>query len=273
VLLVAALPQLKLIAGVMVLSSTAGAVSWLWYANRLFELPLGLVAALVSAILIPALSSARASGERGTGAQARAIEAALALSVPAAAGLVLLAPDIVTVLFQRGAFTMADTAATAPMLAALALGLPGHVLEKVLAADAFADDDTRSPLVAGLAGLVFAIIGAGLADHWIGPAGVALAIGLSGYVGCLLLVVLARRRGRTRFAPSTVRALLAIPACAAAMACALVFLAPWLAGLAVLLRLAVLIVVGMAVYGAAIHVTRAIDLTAFRARRETEPLA
>jgi hypothetical protein len=70
-----------------------------------------------------------------------------------------------------------------------------------------------------------------------------------------------------------VRALLAIPACAAAMACALLLLESLLAGLAAPPRLAVLIVVGIAVYGAAIRVTRAIDLTAFRARRETGPLA
>lgn len=189
-------PQLKLIVGAMVASSSPAAVSWLYYANRLYELPLGVVSVAISAVVVPLITaSVRARAEKDfMAAQSRAYELALGLALPASVGLVLLAEPIVGTLFEHGAFGARDTAAVAGALAAIAAGLPGNVLEKVLAAVSFAHEDTRTPMLATLAGLAIAAAGAILLFPGHGTAGIAAAIALSGWIGAGLLAVALRRR-------------------------------------------------------------------------------
>lgn len=128
-------------------------------------------------------------------AQSRAFEIALGIALPAAAAFAVIAQPIAGGLFQRGAFDAADTIAVAGALAAIAIGLPGHILEKVFGAIAFAHEDTRTPMLTALAGLAAAIAGSMALFPHFGHVGVAAAIGLSGWVGAGLLgMVLARRR-------------------------------------------------------------------------------
>ena len=120
-LLASGIPQITVIAGVMVASASRSAVSWIYYANRLIELPLGIVGIAVGTVLVPAFAHAIRSGDKRELAQveSRGIELALGLALPAAIALVSLAEPIVRVLFERGAFAAGDTAATAAALCRL----------------------------------------------------------------------------------------------------------------------------------------------------------
>jgi putative peptidoglycan lipid II flippase len=196
-LIAAGIPQLKLMAGSIVASPSEAAVSWLYYAYRLYELPLGVVSVAIAAVIGPAVAASMRTADAAAVArtQARAFETALGLSLPAALALALLAPEIAGVLFERGAFGTHDTTAVAAALAAICAGLPGHALEKALGAVSFAYEDTRTPMVAALLGLTVAVAGALVMFPAFGHVGVAAAIALSGWVGATLLgAVLARRR-------------------------------------------------------------------------------
>jgi putative peptidoglycan lipid II flippase len=199
-LVAAGIPQLKLIAGAMVASSSPAAVSWLYYANRLYELPLGVVSIAIAAVLVPTIAAGVRSNERDVvaAAQSRGLEIVLGLALPAAVAFALLAEPIAGALFEHGAFDANDTAAVAAALAAICAGLPGHALEKVFGGVAFAHEDTRTPMHAALAGLAVAVAGSlALFPHY-GHVGVAAAIAVSGWVGATLLGAILRRRGWLR---------------------------------------------------------------------------
>ncbi|MPZ38195.1 MAG: murein biosynthesis integral membrane protein MurJ [Rhizobiales bacterium] len=192
----AGIPQLTLIAGTVVASSSPSAVSWLTYSYRLYELPLGVVSIAIASVMTPAIAAhVRADDRAASGsAQSRAFEIALGLALPAAAGLALLAGPIVAGLFERGAFTGRDTAAVAGALAAIALGIPGHALEKVLASVSFAHEDTRTPMLTALVGLATSAIGAVLLFRSQGHVGIALAISACGWVSAALLGIVLLHR-------------------------------------------------------------------------------
>src|SRR5215471_12388586 len=196
-LIAAGIPQLKLIAATAIASTSPAAVSWLYYANRLYELPLGVASIAVAAVIIPRISNSVHSGDDAAlvAAQSRAYEIAAGLALPAAAGFALLANQIAGGLFERGAFTALDTAAVAGALMAICIGLPGHVLEKVLGAVSFAHEDTRTPMLAAFVGLATAIVVGVLLFPRFGHVGVAGAIGASGWVGAGLLTIILRQRG------------------------------------------------------------------------------
>jgi putative peptidoglycan lipid II flippase len=276
-LVAAGIPQLKLIAGAAIVSSSPAAVSWLYYANRLYELPLGLASVAVAAAIVPRIAaSIRADdGEAFTAAQSRAIELALGLALPAAAGYALLAVLIAGALFERGAFDARDTVAVAAALAAICAGLPGHVLEKVFGAVSFAHEDTRTPMLAALGGLAVAIAGGLLLFPRFGYVGVAAAIALSGWIGSGLLGLALRRRGHLRLDADARRRLPRIVLATAIMGVAVYAghrLLPDAAGtpgrFAILLALVVL---GLAVYGAALQMLGVTRLKALIAAARVKP--
>lgn len=199
-LIAAGIPQLKLIAAAAIASSSQAAVSWLYYANRLYELPLGVASIAIAAVIVPRIAASLRAGDTDTFAavQSRAFEIALALALPAAAGFALLAEPIAGGLFERGAFGPLDTAAVAAALAAICAGLPGHVLEKMFGAVSFAHGDTHTPMIAALSGLAAAIAGGFLLFPHYGHVGVAAAIAISGWVGAALLGLILYGRGWLR---------------------------------------------------------------------------
>jgi putative peptidoglycan lipid II flippase len=195
-MLASALPQLTVIAGIMVASAAPSAVSWIYYANRLVELPLGVVGIAIGTVFVPAFTQAVRGGDRVaiSDTQSRGLELALALALPASLGLATLAEPITRVLFERGAFKPADTAATAAALTVFSIGIPGHVLVKALSAVFFAREDTATPLRAALVGFLVAV-GASLAlMTLIGHVGIAAAAALSGWVGAAVLAVTLHRK-------------------------------------------------------------------------------
>jgi putative peptidoglycan lipid II flippase len=194
------IPQLKLMAGAMVASSSQAAVSWLYYANRLYELPLGVISIAIASVLGPVIAASVRSGAgvHIAEAQSRALEIALALSLPAAVAFALLSEAIAGGLFQRGAFGPRDTAMVAAALTAISAGLPGHCLEKVMGAVSFAHEDTHTPMYTALCGLAIAVMGALILFPRYGHVGVAAAIAISGWVGATLLTAILWRRGWVR---------------------------------------------------------------------------
>jgi putative peptidoglycan lipid II flippase len=264
-LVAAGIPQLKLIAGAMIASSSPAAVSWLYYANRLYELPLGVASIATAVVLVPAIAAAVHAGERdGIAArQSRSFEIALGLTLPAAVAFAVLAEPIARVLFERGAFSTRDTAAVAAALAAICVGLPGHALEQVLGAASFAHEDTRTPMLAALAGLAVAVVGSLALFPSHGHVGVAAAIGMSAWVGAALLGVILWRRGWLHLDRDAARRLSRIVAATLVMGLAVfglyALLAPAFGAdgsqLLRLAALALLVTAGLAIYLACIELS------------------
>lgn len=261
-LIAAGIPQLKLIAGAAIASASPAAVAWLYYANRLYELPLGVASIAIASVIVPRIAGGIRTGDTNAfaAAQSRAYEIALGLALPAATGFALLATPISGGLFERGAFTAGDTVAVAAALSAICAGLPGHVLEKVFGAVSFAHEDTRTPMLAALAGLAAAVIGALLLFPRYGHTGVAAAIAISGWVGAAVLGTVLYRRKWLRVDADAVRRLprivLATVIMGAVVAAGLAFGRGWpvtASPAGRLILLVTLVVLGVAVYAAALR--------------------
>lgn len=204
-----------------------GSLSYLNYADRLNQLPLGVVGIALGTALLPALAAHIAKGEEAQAAniQNRAAEMALFLSLPAAAALMVLAGPLVSALYMGGRFSAQDAATTAAVLTGLAAGLPAYVLVKVLTPAFFARGDTATPVKTALAalGLNVALILLLIAPF--GVAGLAWATALSAWFNCALLYWMLRRANAFRFDALFVRRVLAAVAASGLMAAAL---AAWL---------------------------------------------
>ena len=251
-------PQLLMIAGMIVASASPSAVSWLYFASRLIELPLGIVGTAMGTVLIPELTRALRGDDRAAAAYAesRGLELAVGLALPAMLGLMILSEPVVRLLFEHGAFTAADATATARTLTWLALALPAHVLVKALSPAFFAREDTLTPLWATLKGGILALALAVLLGHFFGAAGIAAAIALGAWSTALTLI----RRGAETFGfsidadarrrlPRMVAAALAMGALLWLKARFVLPLAADAHGLAQAAVLAILIVGGIAIYG------------------------
>jgi putative peptidoglycan lipid II flippase len=190
-------PQLLVVAGAVIASASPSAVSWLYFANRLIELPLGIVGVAVGTVLVPELTRALRGGDQGAiaHAESRGLELAVGLALPATLGLIVLGEPIVRLLFQHGLFTADDSAATAQALTFLALGLPAHVLVKALSPAFFARENTMTPLWATLKGFAVALVLSVLLGRIYGAAGIAAAIALGAWSSAFSLI----RRGATTF--------------------------------------------------------------------------
>lgn len=199
----AGMPQLVLIAGAIIASPSPSAVAWLYYANRLYELPLGIISTAVAAVLAPRIAADVLARDRAAIAtsQSHALEITLGIALPAAVGLAVLSSLIAGVLFEHGAFSADDTVAVAGAVTAIAAGLAGHALEKVFGAISFAKEDSRTPMLAALAGLAATCVVATLAFPRYGHVGIAGAIALSGWVSALLLTIILRQRGWITITP------------------------------------------------------------------------
>ncbi|MEQ9146257.1 MAG: murein biosynthesis integral membrane protein MurJ [Parvibaculaceae bacterium] len=181
--------QFNLLVGSIIASLQDGAVSLLYYADRIYQLPLGVVGIAIGIVLLPDLSR-RLRAEDGSGAnnaQNRAFEFAMVLTVPAAVALAVIPVPIIQVLFERGAFDAADTQGTAVALAAFALGLPAFVLTKVFSPGFFAREDTVTPMRYAAIGIAVNITGSLILFFWLGHVGIALATSAAAWVNAGLL--------------------------------------------------------------------------------------
>ncbi|MEM1303086.1 MAG: murein biosynthesis integral membrane protein MurJ [Pseudomonadota bacterium] len=189
--------QVNLLVGRQVASYFEGANAWLYYADRLYQLPLGVVGIAIGIVLLPDLSRKLQAGDSQGGQQAvsRAAEISLALTLPAAVALLVIPEALVSVLFERGAFAPSDSAATALACAIYGLGLPAFVLQKVLQPLFFAREDTRRPFRYALVAMVVnAALAIGLAPV-IGFTAAAWGASLAGWAMVILLWIGSRNMG------------------------------------------------------------------------------
>ena len=188
--------QLTVVLNTVIASLQDRVVSWLYYADRLFQLPLGVIGVAAGVVLLPELSRQLRSGDQAaaTASENRSLETALLLTLPAAVALFVAAHPIVRVLFERGAFSAIDAYSTAAMLAALAPGLPAFVLVRVFHPGFFAREDTKTPMIFAGIGLGANVALALLLFVVIGAVGIAVATSIAGWLQVGLLAGTLRER-------------------------------------------------------------------------------
>ncbi|MDC0057874.1 murein biosynthesis integral membrane protein MurJ [Pelagibacteraceae bacterium] len=185
--------QLNIIIGTIIASFLPiGAISHLYYADRVNQLPLGIFGIALGVVLLPGLSKAIKSdnNEMTKKLQNRSLEFALLISIPSAIGLYILSLPIVHILFERGAFTKEDTLYTSNVLGYFTLGLPAYVLIKVFVICFFAREDTKTPLYISIVSVITNIILSLLLISTMREMGIALATALSAWLNAFLLFII-----------------------------------------------------------------------------------
>ncbi len=236
-----------------------GSVSYLYYADRVNQLPLGVVGVAVGTALLPLLSRQLRAGEveAARDSQNRAVEIALLLTLPSAAALMVISQPVIAVLFERGAFGPAESQARAHALIAFALGLPAFVLVKVLTPGFFARQDTRTPVRIAVVCLA-TNVALNLILMWpLAHVGIALATSISAWLNVALLLRGLNKRDYYRVDPRLMRRLpRMLGAClvmaAALWACERALAGPLEGGLGLRVgALAALVVTGLVIYAVA----------------------
>lgn len=181
-----------------------GSMSYLNYADRLNQLPLGVIGIALGTAILPALSRQIASGDDAgaTRVQGQAVELAMLLTLPAAVALAICAGPLVEAIFVGGRFTLADARVTGSVLAALVVGLPAYVLVKVLTPGFFARRDTRTPVKIAIIVLGVNIILNFIAVSRFGIVGLASVTAACSWLNTALLYSTLHRRGQFRIEPA-----------------------------------------------------------------------
>jgi len=175
----------------------AGSVSILYYADRVNQLPLGVIGTAAGTALLPAITRHIARGEDGEALASlnRALEGVLMLTLPAAIGLAVANRAVMDVLFVRGHFSLHDAVLAGHSLAAFAIGLPVFALVKILTPGFFARGDTVTPLKIGVLAVALNLALNLVFMHPLKAVGPALATSLSSAVNAAILAALLSRRG------------------------------------------------------------------------------
>lgn len=213
-----------------------GSLTLLKLADRLNQLPLGIVGIALGTAILPMLSRHIHSGDAAEAQrlQTNAFEIATLLTLPAAAALAICAPAFVTAFFVGGKFTQADGLIMAQIVVALICGLPAYVIVKILNPGFFAREDTKTPVWTALASLTVNIaINLYVVEHY-GIVGLAGATAVSASLNCLLLYTVLHRRGWFHFtaklAGKIARQLVAVAAMAALLLVMMPLLTPYYGG-------------------------------------------
>lgn len=190
--------QINLVVSQAFASLQPGAIAWLNYADRLYQLPLGVVGVAMGVALLPSLSRAVRAGDEQQvlDSQNEALLLAAAFTLPAAVALFVLPGFFVEGLFMRRAFTPEDAAATAHVLRIYALGLPSFILVKVFAPGFFARQNTRTPMIAASISMAVNIVLGASLFLLMGYVGLAIATSIAGWVNAGLLGIWLYGQGR-----------------------------------------------------------------------------
>jgi len=265
--------QINLLVGTMIATYLPdGAVSFIYYADRVYQLPLGLIGIAIGTALLPSLSRMLArDGDAAMNQFNRAIEISMFLTLPAAVALMVVPGPIITVLFERGRFDAASTEATTWTLLAFATGLPAYVLNRVLTPGFFARHDTRTPLYYAAVGVVANIVLSLVLILPLSYVGIALATSISAWINVGLLTWTLRRRGHLKLDAGIKRrlprSLLASLLMGAALFGIVLLIAPFFQERLPLkiTGLAVLVLGGMVVYFGAAFAFKAVGLAELKA--------
>lgn len=267
-LLTGGVTQINLLVGQIIASLQDGAIALLNYADRINQLPLGVIGIAIGVVLLPELARAlKAGDERDVQhLQNRSLEFGLGLTLPAAVGLMLIPGPIVGILYERGAFTAETTAMTAAALAAFASGLPAYVLIKVFSPSYFARLDMKTPMWFSIVAVFVNIAGSLALFPFFGHVGIAAATSIAAWINFALLAGTLWRRDQFRPSPATLRRVALITIASAAMGAAILvqnaLLAGPLDGSALLPRLAAVatvIAISATIYFALVIATGALD--------------
>ena len=256
-----------------------GSVSYIYYADRLNQLPLGLIGIGVGTALLPTLSRQLGGGEDKAAmhTQNRAIELVLLLTLPACAALTISAVPLIRGLLQHGAFTATDTIATAQALAAFSLGLPAYVLIKVLTPGFYARSDTRTPVRIALIAMLVNLVGNLILIWPLAHVGPALSTAISAWVNAGLLYWTLHRREHFTIDARLRRSAVRLAAATVAMGGLLFLLNPWIdpfmgSGLFErVVALAVMMAAGAAVYFGLAWLFGAFNLADLKAQLRRRP--
>jgi putative peptidoglycan lipid II flippase len=250
--------QINLVIGQIIASSKPGAISVLQYADRVYQLPLGVVGIAVGVVLLPELARALKAGHmiEAANLQNRSVEFALFLTLPAAGALLVMSEPIVRVLYERGAFSVNTTHSVAAALAVFGLGLPAFVMIKAFTPGYFAREDTKTPMRFAAISVAVNVTLALTLFPIIHEAGIAAAEATAGWLNAMMLLATLVRRGHWARDDGLVRRVPRLFVATAVMAVALYFgvgaMAPWLTPQSPLLiqasALALLIAGAMLIY-------------------------
>ena len=244
-----------------------GSFVFLALADRLNQLPLGIIGIALGTAILPALSRYIATDDQGGAqrVQSNAIELGLLLTVPAAVGLFFAAQPLVSAFYFGGKFDLADVEATSGVVAMLVLGLPAYVMVKVLTPGFFARKDTRTPVYTAGISLIINVVLNFILIPLMGVAGLALAGAIAAWANCAMLYLILHRRGHFLVEPDLWVRISRIALSALAMGAAVYYLAPYGAeyyGAGALARLISIILLagsGALVYFGLAWITGAID--------------
>ena len=250
--------QINQLIGQAIASGKEGAIAALQYADRIYQLPLGVVGVAVGVVLLPELARALKAGhmKEAGNIQNRSMEFVLFLTLPAAAALWVLSDEIIRVLYERGAFTQENTTVVAAILAIYGIGLPGFVMIKALQPGFYAREDTRTPMrFTGISVVINSALAISLFPI-LAERGIAIAEAAAGWINTVLLFVTLHRRGHLTWEWALFTRTLRLMIAAAIMAVMLVYLSDywsaWLAPDASLLHqltaLGGLVAIAMVVY-------------------------
>ena len=188
-ILAAGIQQINLLVGGIIASFKAGAISWLYYSDRVYQLPLGMIGIALGVVLLPEVTRLvrKDDMQEASNSMVRGMELGLLITLPAAVAMLVIPVPIISVLFQRGEFTADDARQTGMALQGFALGLPGYVLIKVLQPGYFARENTKAPMMMAGVTVIVNIVCSLLLFGPFGHVGIAVATTISAWVNVILL--------------------------------------------------------------------------------------
>ena len=185
----ASVQQINLLIGGIIASFQPGAVSYLYYSDRVYQLPLGMIGIALGVVLLPEVTRQLQGGmERQAGKTiSRGVELGMLLTLPAAVAMMVVPTELIVGLFQRGEFGRADAIQTGRALAAFGVGLPGYVLIKVLQPGYFAKGDTKNPMKMAVIMVLVNVVVSLFLFPWLGHVGLAVATSVAAWVNVFML--------------------------------------------------------------------------------------
>jgi len=196
--------QINIFVGTIIASGASEVMSIIYNADRLYQLPLGIIGIAIGTVLLPELSRHIGAGREAEArqSQSQSLFLSMVLSMPAACALIALALPVVRVLFERGAFGPGDSVNVSQALIAFAVGIPAFVLIRVLQPGFFSRKDTKTPTWFAAISLVINIALSLALFGTLKHVGIALATSIAAWANVILLAVFLARRGHFTLAPA-----------------------------------------------------------------------
>jgi putative peptidoglycan lipid II flippase len=258
--------QINLLIDSIIASFYAGAISYIYYADRINQLPLAMIGIAINIALLPKLSKAIKNNKKeAVSLQNFSIEIAMILAIPAASALFILAPMIMEVLFMRGEFGIEQVKITAQCLQLYTLALPAYIIAKVLEPSFFANEDTKTPMKIAIICVIFNIICNLILMNFFAFKGVIVASILASYLNVFLMIRMLKKNGYFLLKIETTRKIIKIIIPNLMMILAIIFLQKFLEekNTSLLLQLITLITVGLAIYVATSRIFGIISKSTF----------